>query len=202
MVARLRDTAQTLEGLGHEVVERGLGVDYRAMYRAQGLASAGNFAAGVKEWVALHGREPREGELGPLARRAYEAGKRLTAEQAFQGLRALRLHCRKILENWESFDVFLTPTMSTPSPRVSWLDPLMDDTREFDRRQGATYGTTPPFNFTGQPSISLPLWQSEDGLPIGMMFTGRFADEATLLRLSGQLEKELPWKDRRPPVWG
>jgi amidase len=42
---------------------------------------------------------------------------------------------------------------------------------------------------------------SSDRLPIGMMFTGRFADEATLFRLSGQLEKEQPWKDRRPPVW-
>jgi len=60
---------------------------------------------------------------------------------------------------------------------------------------------TPPFNFTGQPSLSLPLWQSESGLPIGMMFTGRYADEATLFRLAAQLEKELPWAARKPAVW-
>ena len=40
------------------------------------------------------------------------------------------------------------------------------------RRQAETFGFTPPFNLTGQPSLSLPLWQSESGLPIGMMFTG------------------------------
>ena len=50
--------------------------------------------------------------------------------------------------------------------------------------------------------MSLPLWESEAGLPIGMMFSGKFADEATLYRLAGQLEKEQPWKDRRPPIWG
>ena len=99
-------------------------------------------------------------------------------------------------------DVYLTPTMSTPSPRVDWLDPNTTDLKEFDRRQSSTYATTPPFNFTGQPSVSLPLWQSESGLPIGMMFTARFADEATLYRLAGQLEKEVPWAGRKPPIWG
>lgn len=49
--------------------------------------------------------------------------------------------------------------------------------------------------------MSVPLWESEEGLPVGMMFTGRFADEATLYRLAGQLEKEQPWKDRRPALW-
>jgi len=43
---------------------------------------------------------------------------------------------------------------------------------------------------------------SAEGLPIGMMFTARYADEATLLRLAAQLEKETPWRDRRPPIWG
>jgi amidase len=33
------------------------------------------------------------------------------------------------------------------------------------------------------------------------MFTGRYGDDATLLRLAGQLEKEMPWKDRKPPIW-
>ena len=58
------------------------------------------------------------------------------------------------------------------------------------------------FNFTGQPSISLPLAQSSSGLPIGMMFTARYGDEATLFRLAGQLEKEIPWAGRRPGLWG
>jgi amidase len=77
----------------------------------------------------------------------------------------------------------------------------MADLKEFDRRQAATFGYTPPFNMTGQPSLSLPLWQSQSNLPIAMMFTGRYADEATLFRLAGQLEKELRWKDRTPPLW-
>lgn len=198
---KLHATAELLKGLGHEVFEQGLGIDYRALYRAQSLVSASNFSANIQRWITELGREPEAGELGPLARRGYEAGKRLTGQQAFWGWQELRLFNRQILERFQHFDVYLTPTMSTTSPRIDWLNPLTVELKDFDRRQADTYATTPPFNFTGQPSLSLPLWQSEAGLPIGMMFTGRFADEATLYRLAGQLEKEHPWKDRKPPLW-
>ena len=202
MLTALEKTVDLLKGLGHEVFEQGLGIDYRLLYRAQGAASASNFAANMQRWVDRLGREPGEGELGPLAARAYAAGKRLTGQQAFWGWQQLRLMNRQILTVFEGFDVYLTPTMSRTSPRLDWLNPLTVELKEFDRRQSDTYATTPPFNFTGQPSISLPLWLSQAGLPMGMMFTGRFADEATLYRLSGKLEKEQPWKDRRPPIWG
>ncbi|HYD85120.1 MAG TPA: amidase family protein, partial [Opitutus sp.] len=149
----------------------------------------------------LKGREPGD-EIEGLARRLYERGMAMSGQDAMWGWQQLRLMNRQILQRFESWDVYLTPVMNTPAPRVDYLDTLTDDLREFDKRQAATFGFTPPFNMTGQPSLSLPLAQSQSGLPIGMMFTAKYADEATLFRLAGQLEKEIPWKDRKPAVWG
>ncbi|MER8492564.1 amidase family protein [Mesorhizobium australicum] len=58
------------------------------------------------------------------------------------------------------------------------------------------------FNVTGQPSVSLSLAQSASGLPIGLQIVGRFADEATLIRVARDLGEARPWRDRRPNVRG
>ncbi|MBT5674466.1 MAG: amidase, partial [Rhodospirillaceae bacterium] len=56
------------------------------------------------------------------------------------------------------------------------------------------------FNVTGQPSVSLPLAQGSDGLPIGVQLAGRLGDEAVLVRVARDLEEAMPWYARTPPV--
>jgi amidase len=109
---------------------------------------------------------------------------------------------RQTLAFFEEVDVYLSPVMGTPVPEIGYIDPVNLEPKEVNRRQGEVYPYTAVFNFSGQPSMSLPLERSANGLPVGMMFTARYADEATLFRLAAQLEKEAPWKDRRPQVWG
>ncbi|WP_253926607.1 amidase family protein [Dickeya dadantii] len=56
------------------------------------------------------------------------------------------------------------------------------------------------FNATGQPAMSVPLYWTPGGLPIGSHFAARFGDENTLLALAAQLEQVQPWASRVPPV--
>ena len=53
-------------------------------------------------------------------------------------------------------------------------------------------------NVTGRPAISLPLYRTPDGLPMGVQFVGRLRSEGLLLRLARQLEVAAPWVQHLP----
>jgi amidase len=199
--ATLERTAKLLEALGHEVIPRSLVVDGPALYAAFMPMSGANFAAGVRRLIERVGREPEEDELEPSTWASLRAARNVTGEAAMWGLQELRALNRKTLQWFEDVDIYLSPVMTAPPPELGYLNPVGAEAGEAMRRGLMLYPYTQVFNFTGQPSISLPLGESKDGLPIGMLFTARYADEATLIRLAAQLEKEAPWKDRRPRVW-
>ena len=198
VAAGMAATVRVLEELGHQVEERPLACDWRKLYRAQGAHSVGHFGSGILNAIAELGREPEPDELEPLTRSIWESSKRVTADRSAWGTYTLGVMVREIMAQWDQFDVFLCPTMITPPPKIGHIDPVRLDPKEVNARQARIFGFTPPFNMTGQPSISLPLAWSQDGLPIGMMFTARYADEATLLNLATQLEEAMPWAHRRP----
>jgi amidase len=200
--AALERTAALLQGLGHEVVEQGMGIDYRALYPARGPVSGANFAAMMGRLIDEIGREPEPHELEPLTWAALKGGRKVTGEQALRGMQELRMLNRQTLAFFNDWDIYLSPVLGTPVPEVGFIDPVALEPRELNRRQGQVFPFTPPFNFSGQPSLSLPLEMSASGLPVGMMFTARYADEATLFRLASQLEKEAPWHRRKPQIWG
>ncbi len=148
------------------------------------------------------GREPEPDELEPLTWASLNAGRKVTGAEALRAMHELRMLNRKTLAAFEDIDVYLSPVMGEPPPEIGHIDPVNLEPREVHRRQNRVFPFTPPFNFSGQPSLSLPLEMSAGNLPIGMMFTAKYSDEATLFRLAGQLEKEAPWAARRPHIWG
>ena len=99
---------------------------------------------------------------------------------------------------FESHDVLLTPVSAVPPVRAGQWEGL-GAVRTF-LGMAQVYPFALEWNLTGQPSVSVPVGSSEDGLPIGMQLVGRHGEEAMLLALAAQLEGELRWTDHRPPV--
>src|SRR5262249_50053077 len=107
---------------------------------------------------------------------------------------------RQIARHFAGFDLLLTPGLTEPPRPLGTVDAPEGQPPYPPMRARARVPFTPLANITGQPAMSVPLNWSEDGLPIGSHFVGRFGDEATLFRLAAQLEQARPWADRRPPV--
>ena len=107
---------------------------------------------------------------------------------------------RALAAFFQNCDVFLCPTLCLPPLRIGELNSMSEDLSHIPPILRRYIPATSMFNMSGQPSMSVPLAWSFAGLPLGMMFSGRFGDEATLLRLAAQLEHERPWKHKLPPV--
>ena len=198
----LENTASLLEELGHEVEERDIQLDWRALYRAQGAIGSANMACRIDETVERVGREPVEEDFESLTWGSIHLGRKVDGQTVMKAFRTLRTLGREILSFYEDCDVMLTPVMGTVPPPIGHIDPVHLEPREVQRRQGRAFPFTPPVNVTGQPAVSLPLAWSESGLPIGMQCIARYGDEATLFRLAGQLEDACPWLGRKPAIFG
>jgi len=101
---------------------------------------------------------------------------------------------------WADLDVVLLPTLARRPLRIGELDTTSEDPAAAFRLSGQFTPHTALFNVSGQPAISLPLFQGEDGLPLAVQLAGPPAGEATLLSLAAQLEQERPWAHRRPAI--
>jgi amidase len=102
-----------------------------------------------------------------------------------------------------SADVLLLPSAARPPWKLGDLD-QDDESLDPDAWCRTLFGVYAPFtamfNISGQPAVSLPLAWSDAGLPVGVQLVGRYADEATLLRLAAQLQEISPWTARTPPL--
>jgi amidase len=196
VMAALTHTADTLACLGHDIVHEPLNADFRRLYALNRIFAGANFGAIFDRFVEHIGRPPQPAELEPLTWAILQASEKGTAKDAMRAWQDFRMACREVLGQFTKIDVYLSPVMTSPAPEIGYIDPVSNPPALVGQRQTKLYPYAWPFNFTGQPSISLPLVQSAGGLPIGMMFTARYGDEATLFRLAAQLEKEMPWKSK------
>jgi amidase len=116
------------------------------------------------------------------------------AEIALQGF------ARRLVSFLAPYDALLTPALAERPLPLGTLDTDAPDPMATFTRSGLFTPFTPVFNASGQPGISVPLYQGEDGLPLGVQLVGRPAGEGRLLALAAQLEAAQPWSHTHPAL--
>jgi len=180
-----------LDALGHGLEEYSLepGDGYPAAFRTLWQAGAAGIAADGDQLDLLQ----------PLTRWLVESGRALGAREFGAALQWLSAFERDIIRQFSAFDAVLTPAMAlTPRP-VGWYD-AEDGEKNFE--QQALYTPWTSFvNVAGLPAITLPVLQTDDGLPMGVQLIGRPGREDVLLSIGAQLERRLQWHRRHPSMW-
>ncbi len=219
-LAVLDDTAASLARLGHHVEYAAPPLDRLALgtaYLRRVMACTG---AELVEAASLRGRAPRSDELELTTRAMARLGHAFDAVALTRAQRDVEAQMRVLGRFMRDYDVLLTPTLAQPPVPLGAFEPRGLDYLVVRVTASLPRGLRPPVerllrqlvannfrfvvstmlaNMSGEPSISLPLGASRDGLPIGMMFTAPLYEEATLFRLAAQLENALPWRQRRAP---
>ncbi len=199
-IAAVEDAAKLCRDLGHEVEEASPEFDTEAFGAATGIVIGTNIAATLTARAAELGIElgPDDTEAQTEAMRDF--GSHMTGERYVGAMRTIHATGRALARFMERYDAFLTPTMATVPMELGRLSLSRTDGNGYATDVRRAIAFTSLFNATGQPAMSVPLWWSADGLPVGVQFAGRYGDEATLFRLAAQLEGARPWFNRRPPL--
>jgi amidase len=200
-IQAVQDAAGLLESLGHEVVEADPPWAQENLSRVFTAAFGPAVCSQIRLAEMIAGRSATAADMEPLSWALFQLCQSIPSVDAL--LAEFQLHgVGRALVSWiAEYDALLTPTLAEAPLALGTLNPLdeADPMGAFTRSASFT-PFTPPCNISGQPAISLPLYEREDGLPLAVQLIGQPAAEGALLALAAQLEQAHPWAERRPTL--
>jgi Asp-tRNA(Asn)/Glu-tRNA(Gln) amidotransferase A subunit family amidase len=198
-LAVLEQTAKLCESLGHHIEAAAPMLDASALGQASFVLIASSLSADILDRAKSLGIAPGPDMLEPITLAFVEYGKTTTGADFARANNMMQAAAVSVAQFMAKYDVILSPTLASPPLPLGQINLTPGvPFPEWGQRAAMFSPFTQMANFTGQPSMSVPLGMSQDGLPVGMLFTGRYGEEALLYRLAGQLERAAPWSARRP----
>ncbi len=195
-----RDTAALAESLGHSVEE--ITPPWGGTELLPDFTRVFGPMAALTVWLGGHltGREPQPDDVEPLTWELYERARHHDSIEFLAAQSRMQSTARMLVEFLSPYDAVITPALAQRQLLTGEVHGRGPDPWDHFRRSALFTPFTAICNVTGLPAASLPLYQGDDGLPVGVQVIGRPAGEAPLLALAAQLEVALPWSGRRPPV--
>ena len=201
-VAAAEDAGRLLESLGHSIeLAHPAALDEPEFLQSFGTVVSASTAHDIDEWSGKTGVSIGPDDVEVYTWALAEMGRAVSAPQYIEAVTWLQRHTRHLAAWWaDGFDLLLTPTMAEPPPKLGEFAVTAADPMRGLSRSTPMAVFTAPFNSSGQPAVSVPLFWSSAGLPIGAHLVAPYGREDLLIRIAAQLEKARPWSSRRPPI--
>lgn len=137
----------------------------------------------------------RASEYGPDLANLIEHGRRMSAIE-FATIMHERLEFSgRLAALFKEVDLLLMPTMPVPTPSLDRMAEYGQDDSVLLRM----LRFTAPFDFAGNPTITLPSGIDRQGMPLSLQLVGPHASEALLCRAGHGFQQRTDWHTLRPP---
>ena len=201
--AAVEAAAAALEGLGHDVEEACPVLAADALRACMEIVWSVDLATLAATFARIGGREAGPGRLEAASWACVRRGREISALELEAAASVVNSTARRWGRFLDEYDLFLCPTAPTAAPPTGVPDQddeRIDSARAWIEAIFERIPFTPIANLTGQPSISLPLGESGDGMSLGVMLTAQTLREDLLLQVGAALAEAMPWLHRRPAV--
>lgn len=194
------DACGLLDRLGHRVIDTALPFAGEQAIADLGDIITKRFPLSIDRMSQAIGRRLPVEQLEHRSRTILSAAATIEDEQLAEALTRMEGYVRRYLDQFETCDIWMAPTMGRDAVPIGTFGPNTDWSAQLDDLLDFA-GLCWIDNFAGTPSISLPMGFSDNGLPIGIQFATRPGGEPLLLALAYQLEAAIEWWRRTPPIW-
>ena len=177
-------------GLSIEEANPDLGDPSTILQTLYGGAQAGSHAARSAEQKA---------QMDPELVAYAEASSGLSVVDYLKAVSARQALVDSLRRFFERFDLLLTPTLCLPAFPLGMVGPAEVAGRKVTH---LGWSLCYPFNYSGQPAVSVPAGFTAGGLPVGLQIIGRRLEDALVLRAAAAFETLRPWAVRRPDIGG
>ncbi|MBD9651819.1 amidase [Ensifer sp. ENS09] len=192
----LNATITLCTALGHEVLEC-VGPDInaqetsRAFFNLTGIVLSGLF----DQIAAAKGGAFDETLFEPYTVELVSRARRLPETAITEAIGATMKAGASANQAISGYHVLLSPTVPFTAFPLGTQGPTEDPDQliAFTERLA---GFTNVASFAGWPAMSVPLFWSPEGLPVGCHFAAAAGEDALLLSLAFQLEEAAPWQPR------
>jgi aspartyl-tRNA(Asn)/glutamyl-tRNA(Gln) amidotransferase subunit A len=192
IASAVKAAAVVLSSLGHKVEEGSAPYDTEIIDGIWGTLST----AGLARVLARH--PDWRGKVHPTSVAAGERGAAIPAVQYVEALDAVTELRRKIAQEFEAFDILVTPTSGAHPWPIGTPFPKRIAGRQANARSSAVFTTF--VNAAALPAINVPITPSVSGMPIGMQLVARYGGDEILLALAKEFEAAQPWSARWPKI--
>jgi len=198
----LRKAVGLLQQDGHSIEEAAPVFDWDEFFDATITVMCSNLASGIDGLAKSLGRVLRPDDLQSSTWACYRHGKEQSATALLSALGVFNSIGRTFGEFLETYDLLLTPTTVFPAPLLKdcySCNPAEDITAAaYQRNVYSNDHFVAMANTTGQPSITLPLHETADGIPLGVQVIAGMGCDDLLVAVGSFFEQAQPWKDRKP----